>query len=693
MGTSNPLFPKRDLLQCEADSLIDLLASDAINKPEQEVFQFMVDKDESPTSYSYQALATAVSQVAQQLINISLAPQDSQDQALIVLPQGVDFVTAFYGCMAARVIAVPSFPPKNQLQVERLEYAMTDLGNPIVITTKAIQPLLQEQLVDKEVRWLLIDDCATIDAPQLHEFKTKNSDIALLQYSSGTTGKPKGVIITNQNTLENSELIRQSFGHKENTTRMMLWLPPHHDMGLVGGVMQGVYTGYPTLLMPTDIFLRSQFTWLKAVTDFKATTTGAPNFAFDLAVKNIRPARLDELDLSSLENLFCGAEPINAHTITQFFEKFSQCGLKTNAFLPCYGMAEATLMVSGKPHGQQYQQLCIDEPLLKRGVVKQVSPEAKHSQWLVSSGIVHHSLNAKIVDPVTHTEVAMGQVGEVWLQGSSISPGYWQDEPRTIANFGLQLGNYAETYHRTGDLGFYDNDELFITGRLKEVIILRGANFYPQDLEYEASLAFPELKNCRSAAFSVASEQREQLVMAIEVPRNVSNFEALTITLNARLIERFGIKADQVLFLPRKTIKITSSGKLQRVAIKQAFEQAQLQTYFHFDAQHQQKNDTNDTASTHVLNLQDTTSVQQWLIYQVTELTGVPSAQISAQDSLANVGLDSVLAMEILFRLEQQTGVYLAPDVLYSSNTPSLLAEKITQVANKNPQTELDSTC
>ncbi|MBQ4844638.1 AMP-binding protein [Pseudoalteromonas sp. MMG005] len=693
MGTSNPLFPKRDLLQCEANSLIDLLASDALSKPDQEVFQFITAKGEQSVSYDYKTLATAISQIAHTLLSLSKCVNSEQDQALIVLPQGADFVSAFYGCMAAKVIAVPSFPPKNQLQIERLDYAISDLGNPIIITNREILPLLQEQLVDKHVRWLLVEDCTNAHAPGLHEFKTDNADIALLQYSSGTTGKPKGVIITNQNTLENSELIRQSFGHVEDKTRMMLWLPPHHDMGLVGGVMQGVYTGYPTLLMPTDLFLRSQFTWLKAVTDFKATTTGAPNFAFDLALKNIRPARLAELDLSSLENLFCGAEPINSHTITQFFDKFAQCGLQANAFLPCYGMAEATLMVSGKPHGHQYKQLCVDEPLLKRGVVKQASAEAKHSQWLVSSGTVHHSLNVKVVDPISHSEVAQGQVGEVWLQGSSISPGYWQDEARTIANFGLQLDNYDETFHRTGDLGFYDNDELFITGRLKEVIILRGANFYPQDLEYEASLAFPELKNCRSAAFSVMHEQNEQLVMAIEVPRNIDNFEALTTSLNTRLIDRFGVKADQILFLPRKTIKITSSGKLQRIAIKQAFEKSELHTYFHFNFQEQRHSSNPKSSASHTLNLKDIVNIEHWLILQVTELTGVASAQISPKDSLANVGLDSVLAMEILFRLEQQTGVYLAPDILYSCNTPSLLANKIHQVANKTTPTELDSTC
>ncbi|MDP5213079.1 AMP-binding protein [Pseudoalteromonas tunicata] len=687
MGSTVPHFPKRDLMQCEASSLIDLLAFDARNKPSQEVFRFVSDNGESEASYDYQTLSQEISRIAiglQALIKTS----HNQDQALIVLPQGVQFVTAFYGCMAANVIAVPSFPPKSQLQIERLQFAITDLGNPIVITNRDILPKLQEHIALDSVRWLLIEDLASVIAQPLSDFRTHEHSIALLQYSSGTTGKPKGVIITNQNIMENSELIRQSFGHKEDHTRMMLWLPPHHDMGLVGGVMQGVYTGYPTLLMPTDLFLRSQYRWLKAVSDYRATTTGAPNFAYELAVKNIRESRLAELDLSSLENLFCGAEPINSHSINQFLDKFAPCGLKPEAFLPCYGMAEATLMVSGKPHGQQYKQLCIDEPLLKHGMVKPLNTPNAHSLWLVSSGVVHSSLQARIVNPETGTEVAQGQVGEIWLQGSSISPGYWQDAERTAINFGLPLAGYEETFHRTGDLGFYHQDELFITGRLKEVVIIRGANFYPQDLEYETTLAFPELNNCRSAAFSVPKEGKEQLIMAIEVPRNVTEFNQYAKILNGRLVERFGIRADIILFLPRKTIKITSSGKLQRVAIKKAYEEQQLPVYFQYQLQGEQ------IAPREVLlDISNQDSVAKWLVARVSELTGVAIAQISEHEPLTNVGLDSVLAMEILFRLEQQTGVYLAPDVLYSCNTPSLLAEQIIKVAGKVAEKELNLSC
>ncbi|MBD1582825.1 AMP-binding protein [Pseudoalteromonas sp. S16_S37] len=694
MGKSTHLFHNRDLIQCEANSLIDLLAVDAYNKPDQEVFHFVDDKGESVEVFDYQTLSNSISRIAKALQQIQQRNIEHQDQALIVLPQGVDFVTSFYGCMAAGIIAVPSFPPKNQLQIERLQYAIEDLGKPIVITNKTVLPLLEEQLAHLPIRWLLVEECEAIAPQPLYNFKTNEQDIALLQYSSGTTGKPKGVIITNQNILDNSELIRQSFGHQEDKTRMMLWLPPHHDMGLVGGVMQGVYTGYPTMLMPTDLFLRSQFRWLKAVTDFRATTTGAPNFAFDLAVKNIRDARLAELDLSSLQNLFCGAEPINAQTVNRFFDKFAQCGLKPEAFLPCYGMAEATLMVSGKPHSQQYKQLCVDEPLLKRGMVKAVDTPSTHSQWLVSSGKVHDSIDAQIVDPNTHIALADGQVGEVWLQGNSISPGYWQDKERTDANFGLTLAGHSETYHRTGDLGFYHKGELYITGRLKEVIIIRGANFYPQDLEYEASLAFPELKNCRSAAFSVAEQGKELLVMALEVPRNVAEFDSYVKTLNGRLIERFGVKADKILFLPRKTIKITSSGKLQRVAIKQAYEQGSLQAYhqFNLDVPSDDNQQSVHNAQTE-LDITDVASVEHWLVCKVHELTGVAIAHISPKDSLANVGLDSVLAMEILFKLEQLTGIYLAPDVLYSCNTPHLLAKQITNVASKTSKTELDPTC
>ncbi len=663
-------------------NFLDILKEDIANKPDSEIFTFLENDGRSTDVVSYKQLEQLVSKIASALSKIK-HNDDKQDKAIILLPTGKHFVASFYACMAGGIIAVPSFPPKNKLQLERLQYALKDLKDPIIISDQSLQHTLLPKLT-KEVahlRWVAIEECMSENTSSLQNFSAKPSDIAMLQYSSGTTGKPKGIIITNRNLIQNSALIKESFDSRENETRAVIWLPPQHDMGLMGIVLQGVYTSYPTFVMPTDMFLRSQFRWLEWVTEYKATATGGPNIAFELCSRNISNKQLEKLDLSSVKVAFCGAEPVNYQTMVEFNKKFSVCGFKPEAILPCYGMAEATLMISGCAFDKPFKSLTVNSKMYSKNIIKQEESTSNKTHTLVSCGQVHPSMNLKIVDPNLQLPISEGEVGEIWISGSSVSMGYWNDPEKTSQLFNRKLFQYEGDFHRTGDLGFILDNEIYITGRIKEIIILRGANYYPQDIEHEVSVVCPEFKNCRSIAFSIEENRQEILVLAIEVPRTLPDFKATIRKVNGRLIDMFGIKATKFVFIPRKTIRLTSSGKLQRADIKSAYQNNTLKYYFDMD----EESSSNNKKNTNEINLdtQNLESIVNWIMSEASKITDVDFSDIKRDEPLSSIGLDSVAAMEILFNLESKVNVSIPIESLYTSNTPLLLASDIYKQLNK----------
>lgn len=664
-------------------TLLDSLVRDVARKPDENMFTFVLNDGVTDETISYFEFEQLVTRIARSLSTFT-KPGADQIKAILLLPPGKEFVSTFYACFTAGVIAVPSFPIQNDLKLERLKLIISDLGDPIVIgneeTLKSVAPYLREN--DCSTRCVLYSDLVTESPGQFLDFIVDPDSIALLQYTSGSTGSPKGVIISNRNLVENSIVLKESMGNREGYTRSVFWLPPYHDMGLVAGILQGTYSSFPVMLMPTSVFLRNQFRWLEGITRFRATNSGAPNFAFELCVRNVKERKLPDLDLSSWDVAFCGAEPINHQTMLDFTKKFAPVGFKPSAIYPCYGMAEATLMVSGMPLQTTFKSLQLNSEALSRNRIETVNNESTgKTQHLVSCGRVHDSLECRIVDPALEVPMSEGEIGEIWISGSSIAQGYWKKPDETAKSFGKRIFGSDGRFYRTGDLGFLREGELYMTGRIKEVVIIRGANYYPQDIEAAAKAVCGKFKNCRMAAFSSDIETGEPLILGVEVPRGTQEFESVALDIEESIISQFGVKPDRILFLPRRTVRITSSGKLQRLALKKAYISNELQVYFSWP-----KLGEDEHASENGDLQFDTTSADKittWIRYAVAQKVNASPDRILPDDQFSRIGLDSVTAMDILSVLEDSEGIRMEPEILYQHNTPKDLAEEIFRQLNR----------
>jgi acyl-CoA synthetase (AMP-forming)/AMP-acid ligase II len=433
----------------------------------------------------------------------------AEERALLIYPPGFLYIEAFFGCLYAGVISVPAYPPEpSRLDrtLPRLQAIIDDAQAGTVLTTRAIldaiAPIVAHVPALARLRWLATDELVETGgfrAPRLAPDR-----IAFLQYTSGSTGAPKGVKLTHANLVDNSEAIRRAHGYSRDS-RMVTWLPPYHDMGLIGSILQPVFTGFPCVTMSPVSFLLRPVRWLQAISTTRATTSGAPNFAFDLAARRVSAEQRASLDLSSWELAYCGAEPVRRETLRRFADSFRECGFRAQAFYPCYGLAEATLIVSG---GKQRD--------LAASTVVSLGPS-------VTSGEI------AIVDPRTRARLADGIEGEIWLRGPSVAAGYWNRPVESQAVFGARLASGDGPFVRTGDLGFLQRGELFVTGRLKELIIIRGRKLAPSDVE--ATVERAERGGLRaggSVAISSPVDGEERLFVVVELERRQRERRAST---------------------------------------------------------------------------------------------------------------------------------------------------------------------
>lgn len=663
-------------------TFLDALRDNVAREPDGLVYRFLAHDGDELESLTNADLVGLVGRYAGAIRAMHASSRERPSKIVLVLPQGKAFVAAFYGCIAAQAIAVPTFPPKNPSQAQRLKHVLLDLQD---CTVLADRECLHTDLADlrrddtlSRVQWMDIEALAHAPPHPLDDFDAQADAIAMLQYTSGATGTPRGVMVSNRNLVENSGVIRQSFGHDRPHRRGVIWLPPHHDMGLIGGVLQPMYSGFPVLLMPTSLFVRHPLRWLKAISEFRATTSGGPNFAFQMCVDNVRDRDLARLDLSSWDVAFCGAEPISHETMVAFSRRFSAAGFRPSALFPCYGMAETTLMVSGKHHLEDMRALSVDAHALAKGLVVPAPYGTPGTRQLVSCGSVHPSLDLRVVDPQLGTERAEREIGELWVSGPSITQGYRNHREKTLQTYNQRLAGFDGRYLRTGDLGFIDNGELYVTGRIKEVLIIRGANHYPQDIEQECLSACPEFVNCRVAAFSVPTAAHEQMAIVLEVPRMPIEHDAVAKRINARLVEAHGIRADIVIFVPRRTIKTTTSGKLQRLMLRADYLAGSLQSdHVWRDAAEESR----AARPRHHFSANSVDEILQWIIDRIATITRLEPSRIHQDDRFADLALDSVRSLEIMSELDHHLGIGVASEVLYKHNTPHLLAHEIFKMS------------
>lgn len=554
--------------------LVDLLRHRNQNQADNIAFTFLSKGETEEISLTYQELdkkARAIAAVLQSM-------KARGERALLLYQPGLEFIAAFFGCLYAGVVAVPVYPPRRNHHSNRLQAIVSDAQATIALTTTSVFSHIEKSL--KSEPELAILSCIItdeIDNNQANDWQIpyiENDTLAFLQYTSGSTGTPKGVMVSHGNLLHNLSLIHNCFEHTPNS-QGVIWLPQYHDMGLIGGVLQPIYGGFPVTLMPPVAFLQKPIRWLQAISRYKATTSGGPNFAYDLCVQKIKPEQLASLDLSSWEVAFTGAEPVRAQTLEHFAETFAACGFRKEAFYPCYGMAETTLIVSGGLKSQPPIIRFVNEAELLQHRIVFADESRVNSQAIVSCGRTQLDQKIAIVNPETLIECRDGEVGEIWVCGESIAQGYWRKPELTQQTFNAYIAD-TETgpFLRTGDLGFLQDGELFVTGRIKDVIIIRGQNHYPQDIELTAQKSHLALRPDCGAAFSVEVKNKERLVIVQEVERSyLRNLDVQEVVgnISEAVTTQHGLQVYATVLVKTASIPKTSSGKIQRYVCRAAF--------------------------------------------------------------------------------------------------------------------------
>jgi acyl-CoA synthetase (AMP-forming)/AMP-acid ligase II len=539
-------------------SLGDVFRYRAETQPDRWCYSFLRDGEGGEERATY----SEVDQRAREVARLIARHTEPGDRALLLYPPGLELIYAFIGCIYAGVVAVPVAPPhalRLPRDLPRLRAIVDDCGATLTLTTSALQDAGRIAFVGHPtVRWLSTEGLAfsrSVRAPA-----RAPGDIAFLQYTSGTTGTPKAVVVTHENLLANEAMICEAFGSTPDSVGVG-WLPFHHDMGLIGNVLHPPYAGYPVVLMSPLSVLQRPLRWLQAISRYRATVSGAPDFAFDLCARRVAPEDRTGLDLASWSVAFSGAETVRPATLERFAAAFAGVGFRSSSFVPCYGLAEATLIVTGCARNRT--------PAVRTG---------PSGTTRVSCGGALGNERVLIVDPSTRVPVPNEAVGEVWISGGGVCRGYWNRPDDTATVFDARLADGDGPWLRTGDLGWLSGGELFIEGRIKDVVIVRGKNHHPQDIELTVENASPAVHPSSVVAFSVETRSGEELAVAAELdPRTKEPHEKIAAVLRAALAEEHGLMLATLLLLPRGALPRTTSGKLQRSATAAAFQKGSLE--------------------------------------------------------------------------------------------------------------------
>lgn len=552
-------------------TLVELLRHRALHQGDDLGYRFLLDGEKSTLEWTYADVDRKARAIA-----ASLQAMDMQgERALLLYPSGLDFVAAFFGCLYAGVIAVPAYPPRRNRNMARIDAIANDAEAKIALTTFEVLERVQTMIADtpalQRIRWRATDQWDDELADQWRRPDVHGDTLAFLQYTSGSTGTPKGVMLTHSNLMHNSAMITYAFEHSRSGSGCF-WLPLYHDMGLIGGILQPLYMGrLNTLLSPTH-FLQRPVRWLQAISQSGSTISGGPNFAYDLCAEKVTAEQKRTLDLSRWSLAFNGAEPVRAETIERFSNAFAECGFRREAFYPCYGLAEATLIVAGGYKQSEPVVQSFDLHALEKHEVVPAPTGAEHARELVGSGGNLLDQNIVIADPDTFEPCTANQVGEIWVSGPSVAQGYWRREDATHETFQARLRDGRGPFLRTGDLGFLHKGELFVTGRLKDLIIIHGVNYYPQDIEQSIGVAHEKVKLGVAAAFAVGDQGAERLVVVQETERGRNlDFEEIITAIRKRIAGDFELPVSAVVLLKTGSIPKTSSGKIQRHACQAGY--------------------------------------------------------------------------------------------------------------------------
>jgi len=737
-------------IQTTYSNLVELACNRANEKPDQIAYVFLQDGENESGRFSFAELDRRARAIAARLQSMGM----TGERALLLYPPGLDYIEGFFGCLYAGVVAVPASPPTRR-QKSRLLAVINDAAPAIIMTTADLAAKyrtnspganLNSQRLARRVKykdvfhsefegmaecnvairassrdvgvaptipgpvWFATDNLEVEFAESWVKPALSAGNLAFLQYTSGSTGDPKGVMVSHGNLMANQEAIKQGFGHTEHTT-VVGWLPLYHDMGLIGNLLQPLYLGATVILMPPMAFLEKPIRWLRAISNYQANTSGGPNFAYDLCLRKVTAEQMQDLNLTAWSLAFNGSEPVRAATMERFVEKFADCGFRRESFFPCYGLAEATLFVSG-------------ERLPSVGCAVHTGRNQEVRSVACGSTSDYHEI--RIVDPETGSLCQEGHIGEIWVAGPSIAKGYWNRPEQSEQTFQARMADkdgmghpsadissqrqehQLQPFLRTGDLGFLDNGQLYITGRIKDLIIIRGRNFYPQDIEQALTEEIQTLIPDGCVAFSITYEDEEQLIVIAEITRvamRSGDYEAIAATVRKVLAEVCELAAAELVLVQPGTVPKTSSGKIRRQPCKQMYLENSLPVLFRSGDQNNVKySPVGEQASLKALEESSLTPSPEFQILQQA-LLAVPQAQrallicrflkhkiarllkveeslVSTDSPLRSLGLDSLKAVELKHVADELLGIDAPLSLFLSDDSLEKIAEKLSETTD-----------
>ncbi len=656
----------------EVNSLVDLLRWRAGAHAERVACVWLADGDGDEQALSYGELDRAARAVAAWLAQQRLAPAA---RVLLLLPPGLDYAVSFLGCLYAGLVAVPAYPPTGSRGLPRLLSIVADAAPAAVLTAASLEStwerLGRERPATTTLPRLATDRLDRALAASWRPAAPGPQDLAFLQYTSGSTSEPKGVMVTHGNLLANQRMIAEAFRTDERTV-VVSWLPLYHDMGLIGGLLHPLFLGARCILMSPLHFLQRPARWLAAVDRHRATVSGGPNFAYDLCARRLTEGDCAGLDLAAWRVAFNGAEPVRAETLDRFAAALAGAGFRATAFFPCYGLAEATLLVSGVRAAASPARLRLASEALAAGRVEPAAAgEAPAVRELVSSGQMPSGVTVRVVDAERGEPCPPGSVGELWVAGAGVAAGYWQREEATAEAFGARLAGEPGSYLRTGDLGILAGGELFVTGRRKDLILIRGRNLYPQDIEASVERSHPAMRPGGVAAFAVEAAGEERLVVVQEIDLRARAVpEEVALAARQAVAEEHEIELATLVLVKPGGVPKTTSGKVQRSACRQLFLAGELPAVGQFAG----------PLAAGPAQLAPRSAEEVLLARLWEEVLSLPAGSVGATDSFFALGGDSVRGSQLLARLE---GIGLAVSLaeLFAAPTLAALAARLATAA------------